>query len=241
MKNRIYLHFHGHENNANSEIHEFEIKKRFRIKKLKIKNYKLQILLFSLQMDINSNQVDLNEGVEELLCPICQFFAQKPKITNCGHIICDRCYHRWLETSATECHVCRSPNVTHWNAPRIIRNMIEAARISCPNASWGCESRLAIKDYEIHTTECGFEPVTCDRDGCTQVFLRMQGATHVQYECAASIGNIKYEFSCFRCKFLIRCNLQPSHCNFDDHFPFATVQGGFKNEYPFIFAIKLVS
>jgi len=142
---------------------------------------------------------------KEFICSICNGLFREPVHTNngqglddeaCGHLFCEVCILRWLETNRS-CPVCRKSLIKEQlvadvNLRRKIRNLPSICHID----SKRCKSKNIVgRDgiwWKLHDQECEYKIIKCP--GCKEfVSERRQLALHLQTGCPLSRVGCRYQ------------------------------------------------
>ncbi|CAH8277355.1 unnamed protein product [Arabidopsis lyrata] len=92
-----------------------------------------------------------------LECPICCEPLKIP-IYQCinGHLACTPC---WKKVKSI-CPFCLKPAKYDFRC-RAMEKVIEAAMVSCPNASYGCKKYVSYTNLSSHEKQCRFAQCSC--------------------------------------------------------------------------------
>ncbi|TVU22159.1 hypothetical protein EJB05_31841 [Eragrostis curvula] len=95
-------------------------------------------------------------------CSIC-FEPLKPPIYQCevGHAVCFRCRGKLCNT----CPSC-SRAIGHCRC-FALEQMVNAIKMPCSNANYGCDKIIAYYQKETHENACMYAPCFCPEDGCS--------------------------------------------------------------------------
>ncbi|KAM0821858.1 hypothetical protein ACQ4PT_071898 [Festuca glaucescens] len=101
------------------------------------------------------------EDADALDCGVC-YLPLKPPIFQCavGHVVCSPCRDKLLQTK--KCHVCRVPTSGGgYRRSHGMEKLVEAIRVPCANAAYGCAARPAYYDHGDHLEKCPHAPCYC--------------------------------------------------------------------------------
>ncbi|KAL1207007.1 E3 ubiquitin-protein ligase SINA-like 10 [Cardamine amara subsp. amara] len=109
-----------------------------------------------------------------LECPTCCEPLKIP-IFQCdnGHLACSLCCQKVNNI----CPSCKLP--IGYNRCRAIEKVIEASRVSCPNAKYGCQEKTAFGNPFKHEKQCCFTPCSCPISDCNYIGLSKDLINHV--------------------------------------------------------------
>ncbi|CAA7055651.1 unnamed protein product [Microthlaspi erraticum] len=113
-----------------------------------------------------------------LECPICCEPLKIPiyQCTN-GHVACSSCRVKVKNL----CPSCQSP-IGNDSRCRAMERVMEAIRVSCPNAKHGCEVLVSYGNPSIHEKKCVFAPCSCPVRECNYNGLHKDLKNHVNVE-----------------------------------------------------------
>ena len=126
------------------------------------------------------------EFLEELNCAICLELVSDPVQTSCGHLFCGECIE-----GITHCPIDRETFTTtpdHFNKRRV-RNF----KVKCNNKVRGCQWQGNLGDADKHiNTNCDYQIVECDNEGCNAEIERRHLAHHMHNECSERMYNCPF-------------------------------------------------
>ena len=126
------------------------------------------------------------EFLEELQCAICLELVSDPVQTSCGHLFCGECIE-----GITHCPIDREIFTTtpdHFNKRRV-RNF----KVKCHNKGRGCQWQGNLGDADKHiNTNCDYQIVECDNEGCDEEIERRHLAHHMHNECSERMYNCPF-------------------------------------------------
>ncbi|KAF8108234.1 hypothetical protein N665_0113s0023 [Sinapis alba] len=97
-------------------------------------------------------------------CPICCEPLKIPIFQcNNGHLACSLC----CEKLKNICPFCKIS--IGYSRCRAMEKVVEASRISCPNAKYGCKESTSYGNRSSHEKECVFHPCSCPMRGCNYI------------------------------------------------------------------------
>lgn len=113
-------------------------------------------------------------------CPICLNVLKEPVM--CGrnqHYFCTPCITRHLQNSST-CPSCMEELTlkTLSQAPRIVSDCLSELIIRCDYFNRGCRDLIQLGSLKTHVANCGFSPVICSNDGCSEVVNKRDKIHH---------------------------------------------------------------
>ncbi|ESQ47264.1 hypothetical protein EUTSA_v10028190mg [Eutrema salsugineum] len=130
----------------------------------------------------DSTREDSNVSVylldKDLLeCPTCCEPLTIP-IYQCinGHIACSLCCKRVNNI----CPSCKFR--VGYIRCRAMEKVIEEARVSCPNAKYGCKENVSYQNPSSHDKQCGFAPCSCPVRDCNYTGSHKDLKNHVNVE-----------------------------------------------------------
>uniref|UniRef100_A0A1J3DUI3 RING-type E3 ubiquitin transferase n=1 Tax=Noccaea caerulescens TaxID=107243 RepID=A0A1J3DUI3_NOCCA len=108
-------------------------------------------------------------------CPIC-YEALKIPIFQCdnGHVACSACCTK----VRNRCPSCTLP--IGYIRCRAMEKVIEASRVSCPNAKYGCKENMLYGSRFSHEKLCVFAPCSCPVRNCNYVGYHKDLNSHVR-------------------------------------------------------------
>jgi len=125
---------------------------------------------------------------EDIICPICFGVLENPfEVSPCGHIFCEKCIRRWIETplfGPSTCPIDRY-EISHNKlrpAPKFLYNYLNQLQMKCDYSSEGCAFFVKLEDMTKHRTICPLnpsKPVECHR-GCG---VRLPPKLLLQHKC----------------------------------------------------------
>ena len=152
-------------------------------------------------------------ALDEALCPICLDVIEEPrKLNGCDHHFCKACIREWLRTETT-CPTCRTNGVIVQPDTTIVDH-IRALPVKCFYRNMGCHVFVPLSNMHIHTSMCGYRPVSCDRN-CGEILAIRNMPTHL-LTCVNRIDPFVASLMCYVCKYEYHNGLIPTHCDYTD-------------------------
>lgn len=149
--------------------------------------------------------------IAEYLCPLCNGVADKPVIDICGHLFCEVCIAKHLNSlgKSKVCPITKdiySNNVVEQivHSMPYIKGILDRQKLKCVNK---CEWVGKLGDFPDHEkNECKNIPITCVNlyEGCRVTLIRSEIDSHIE----------TCEFKPSMCEF---CNLKVAKKQIDDH------------------------
>uniref|UniRef100_A0A0D9UW78 RING-type E3 ubiquitin transferase n=1 Tax=Leersia perrieri TaxID=77586 RepID=A0A0D9UW78_9ORYZ len=108
------------------------------------------------------SEISVRMDSNVLDCIIC-FEPLKPPIFQCevGHVVCSVC----LSKIGERCHMCCK--TTRYRRCFALEQFIDAIKVQCSNAKYGCNEFIAYYQKEKHEQECIHVPCFCPENGCS--------------------------------------------------------------------------
>lgn len=171
-------------------------------------------------VDIDLRDLDYLEPDSHLSCPICHIPFIDPVSIDCGHFFCAECLTRYWKTTPRPgdrkpCPACRSTVRSSKSGPRLIINMCNDVKVTCPTK--GCGKTVTRGALESHMVfYCPEQFVECPAPECNQTIKRkhfLEGQcrhnTHIECECGELVLEEALEqHKAVDCPFRAEC----SHC-----------------------------
>uniref|UniRef100_A0A0E0FFJ7 RING-type E3 ubiquitin transferase n=1 Tax=Oryza nivara TaxID=4536 RepID=A0A0E0FFJ7_ORYNI len=108
------------------------------------------------------SEISVKMDSRVLECSIC-FEPLKSPIFQCdiGHVVCSAC----LGKIGENCHMCCK--TTGYSRCFALEQFIDAIKVACSNAKYGCDEFLPYYQKEKHENECIHVPCFCPVHGCS--------------------------------------------------------------------------
>ncbi|KAM0885907.1 hypothetical protein ACQ4PT_030025 [Festuca glaucescens] len=116
--------------------------------------------------------VTLADGGRAFDCSVC-CLPLKPPIFQCdrGHAVCRPCHNAHLSwegsAAAARCNVSGGHDTDGYRRCKPLEDAVEAIRVTCPNATYGCADLLTRYFLPTHRRSCNYALTAgCPRDDC---------------------------------------------------------------------------
>lgn len=155
-----------------------------------------------------SNRADLfmTPLEEDYFCIKCKTILLNPKLSNCGHHLCDECLS---EIAKNNKGICPLDNelIESSFVDKSLKGKISKLKLKCPAFSYGCGWSGEIESVEIHCiSECEHKLVPCELQ-CGSLLTKGTLGKHKSAECPERI------ISCEYCKQEMKSNELENHHN----------------------------
>ena len=120
------------------------------------------------------------------ICCICLCVLKDPmQCENNEHYFCSGCIKEHLEKTSHSCPVCQDKLSveTLRKAPRIVGDCVSRYKITCDNATRGCDKVLELGTLQTHVQDCDFMPVSCSNEGCDKIVSKRDVNQHESELC----------------------------------------------------------
>jgi len=149
---------------------------------------------------VNTNELPL---VHYLECPIDNMISMAPIMCKkCETCFCQDCIENWKKKSNV-CPMRCNPIELMPVEKTILKQQLEKIRLACPNVTFGCLSRLLVKERELHEKTCEYKGVKCEK--CQEIVPMIGMLYHLYESCK------KNTVSCFICNSSLNLNNFLSH------------------------------
>ena len=114
------------------------------------------------------------------ICAICHdVLKDAVSLKNCGHTFCDECVKSCRTSSNNpSCPNCRA-EMTSSNPNYVVRDIIDAMEVKCPDGGDKCEWTGHLKDLELHGNTCIYKTTECSVEGCNHTCQRKDMDDHL--------------------------------------------------------------